>query len=295
MELVMELGNLRKERVSWEQIVRGYMVLAMIVMLCIGSMGDAKDYEEAYKSEIASPEKGIIILRQNTEDGRRIANDVALSNFPVHARKEINLRIHPGTGNDREIENIPVISTDKGNVDVESKIISTEGSVGDDREAVRAEEAVDDGRKEISTEEIVDDGMKEISAEENVDDSMNDDAGKADTDENTEDTGKDTDTGNFGIREVAGFLIDKDGYITGVTERVDVTDGILIFAWDEGCIGIRKGALSELAGSVGEIYIPVNIREIESGALDEFLQAAYIEVAADHPCYYSEDGVLYSR
>ncbi len=124
---------------------------------------------------------------------------------------------------------------------------------------------------------------------------MNADIDEAGTGGNTAGDREDTDAGSLGTSELSGFLIDKDGYITGVTERVDVTDGVLIFARDEGCIGIRKGALSELVGCVWEIYIPVNICKIEPGALDEFLFTAYIEVAPGHPCYYSEDGGLHVR
>lgn len=158
-------------------------------------------------------------------------------------------------------------------------------------EEISMEESEDVGREEISVEEPEDAGRDEICAEDDV----NADIDEAGTGGNTAGDREDTDAGSLGTSELSGFLIDKDGYITGVTERVDVTDGVLIFARDEGCIGIRKGALSELVGCVWEIYIPVNICKIEPGALDEFLLTAYIEVAPDHPCYYSGDGVLYVR
>ena len=205
-------------------------------------------------------------------------------------------------------ENIPVISLDRGNaeeiVDVGREEISVEETGGAGREEISVDGTGDVGREEISMEESEDIGREEISVEEPEDagrdeicaeDDVNADIDEASTEGNTAGDREHTDAGSLGTSELSGFLIDKDGYITGVTERVDVTDGLLIFARDEGCIGIRKGALSELVGCVWEIYIPVNICKIEPGALDEFLFTAYIEVAPDHPCYYSENGVLQVR
>ena len=189
-------------------------------------------------------------------------------------------------------------------MDVGRKEISVEETGGAGREEISMEESGDVGREEISVEEPGDAGREEISVEEPEDagrdeicaeDDVNADIDEASTEGNTAGDREDTDAGSLGTSELSGFLIDKDGYITGVTERVDVTDGVLIFAREEGCIGIRKGALSELVGCVWEIYIPVNICKIEPGALDEFLLTAYIEVAPDHPCYYSENGVLQVR
>lgn len=100
--------------------------------------------------------------------------------------------------------------------------------------------------------------------------------------------------GNTGIRESAGFLIDEEGYITGYTSSLVLVDGILIPATDEGCIGIRKDAFSGLGSDVMEVFIPVNITDIEPGAFDTFTYLAYIEAAADNPVYYSKDGILYT-
>ena len=278
MEIVMELRNLRKEYFFADRLIRGCMVLTMIGMLWIGSRVHAEGYTEECKREMAVP-AAVISYRENMEECGRIAR-----------------------------ENIPVISLDRGNaeeiVDVGREEISVEETGGAGREEISVDGTGDVGREEISMEESEDIGREEISVEEPEDagrdeicaeDDVNADIDEASTEGNTAGDREDTDAGSLGTSELSGFLIDKDGYITGVTERVDVTDGVLIFAREEGCIGIRKGALSELVGCVWEIYIPVNICKIEPGALDEFLLTAYIEVAPDHPCYYSENGVLQVR
>lgn len=278
MEIVMELRNLRKEYFFADRLIRGCMVLTMIGMLWIGSRVHAEGYTEECKREMAVP-AAVISYRENMEECGRIAR-----------------------------ENIPVISLDRGNaeeiVDVGREEISVEETGGAGREEISVDGTGDVGREEISMEESEDIGREEISVEEPEDagrdeicaeDDVNADIDEASTEGNTAGDREDTDAGSLGTSELSGFLIDKDGYITGVTERVDVTDGVLIFAREEGCIGIRKGALSELVGCVWEIYIPVNICKIEPGALDEFLFTVYIEVAPDHPCYYSENGVLQVR
>ncbi len=250
--------------------------------------------------------------RENMEECGRIARDAALyvggaaGSLAEKSEREVSIARYVREGDARE--NIPVISLDRGNaeeiVDVGREEISVEETGGAGREEISVDGTGDVGREEISMEESEDFGREEISVEEPEDagrdeicaeDDVNADIDEASTEGNTAGDREDTDAGSLGTSELSGFLIDKDGYITGVTERVDVTDGVLIFARDEGCIGIRKGALSELVGCVWEIYIPVNICKIEPGALDEFLFTAYIEVAPDHPCYYSGDGVLYVR
>ena len=323
--MVMELGNLRKEYFYWGRIIMGCMVLATIVMLCIGIPGYAKDNTEACKSETADCKTGSIALRQNAGECRRVANDAALFIYEdvrsmteasaaeitivPHVREESVKGREPAenppvyAGKEIYLETSKKIS-EEGVADDDRKEISTEEIVENGREEISAEEIVENGREEISVEETVENGREEISAEETVENGREEISAEEDADhdregaaseENAAADNRDTDAGNSGIRELSGFLVDGDGYITGVTERVNVTDGILMFARDEGCIGIRSGALSELAGCVWELYIPENIREIEPGALDDFLLAAYIEVAPDHPYYYSKDGVLYSK
>lgn len=298
MEIVMELRNLRKEYFFADRLIRGCMVLTMIGMLWIGSRVHAEGYTEECKREMAVP-AAVISYRENMEECGSIARDAALhvggaaGSLAEKSEREVSIARYVREGDARE--NIPVISLDRGNaeeiVDVGREEISVDGTGDVGREEISMEESEDVGREEISVEEPEDAGRDEICAEDDV----NADIDEAGTGGNTAGDREDTDAGSLGTSELSGFLIDKDGYITGVTERVDVTDGVLIFARDEGCIGIRKGALSELVGCVWEIYIPVNICKIEPGALDEFLFTAYIEVAPNHPCYYSEDGVLYVR
>lgn len=298
MEIVMELRNLRKEYFFADRLIRGCMVLTMIGMLWIGSRVHAEGYTEECKREMAVP-AAVISYRENMEECGRIARDAALhvggaaGSLAEKSEREVSIARYVREGDARE--NIPVISLDRGNaeeiVDVGREEISVDGTGDGGREEISMEESEDVGREEISVEEPEDAGRDEICAEDDV----NADIDEAGTGGNTVGDREDTDAGSLGTSELSGFLIDKDGYITGVTERVDVTDGVLIFARDEGCIGIRKGALSELVGCVWEIYIPVNICKIEPGALDEFLFTAYIEVAPNHPCYYSEDGGLHVR
>ena len=311
MEIVMELRNLRKEYFFADRLIRGCMVLTMSGMLWIGSRVHAEGYTEECKREMAVP-AAVISYRENMEECGRIARDAALhvggaaGSLAEESEREVSIARYVREGDARE--NIPVISLDRGNaeeiVDVGREEISVDGTGDGGREEISMEESEDVGREEIGVEEREDIGREEISVEEPEDagrdeicaeDDVNADIDEAGTGGNTAGDREDTDAGSLGTSELSGFLIDKDGYITGVTERVDVTDGVLIFARDEGCIGIRKGALSELVGCVWEIYIPVNICKIEPGALDEFLFTAYIEVAPNHPCYYSEDGVLYVR
>ena len=311
MEIVMELRNLRKEYFFADRLIRGCMVLTMSGMLWIGSRVHAEGYTEECKREMVVP-AAVISCRENMEECGRIARDAALhvggaaGSLAEKSEREVSIARYVREGDTRE--NIPVISLDRGNaeeiVDVGREEISVDGTGDGGREEISMEESEDVGREEISMEESEDVGREEISVEEPEDagrdeicaeDDVNADIDEAGTGGNTAGDREDTDAGSLGTSELSGFLIDKDGYITGVTERVDVTDGVLIFARDEGCIGIRKGALSELVGCVWEIYIPVNICKIEPGALDEFLFTAYIEVAPNHPCYYSEDGVLYVR
>ncbi len=285
MEIVMELRNLRKEYFFADRLIRGCMVLTMIGMLWIGSRVHAEGYTEECKREMAVP-AAVISYRENMEECGRIARDAELhvggaaGSLAEKSEREVSIARYVREGDARE--NIPGISLDRGNAE---EIVD----VG--REEISVEETGGAGREEISVEESEDAGRDEICAEDDV----NADIDEASTEGNTAGDREDTDAGSLGTSELSGFLIDKDGYITGVTERVDVTDGVLIFAREEGCIGIRKGALSELVGCVWEIYIPVNICKIEPGALDEFLFTVYIEVAPDHPCYYSENGVLQVR
>ena len=94
--------------------------------------------------------------------------------------------------------------------------------------------------------------------------------------------------------EIAGFLLDAEGYITGYTEQAVVRDDLLVIPESESIVGIRSGALAGLGESVTEIYLPANITGIESGAFAGFPYLMFVEVSGDNPYYYSVDGILYS-
>lgn len=94
--------------------------------------------------------------------------------------------------------------------------------------------------------------------------------------------------------EIAGFLLDAEGYITGYTEQAVVRDDLLVIPESESLIGIRSGALAGLGESVTEVYLPANISHIEPGAFDGFPYLMFVEVSGDNPYYYSLDGILYS-
>lgn len=94
--------------------------------------------------------------------------------------------------------------------------------------------------------------------------------------------------------EIAGFLLDAEGYITGYTEQAIVRDDLLVIPESENLVGIRSGALAGLGESVTEVYLPANIRDIEPGAFDGFPYLMFVEVSGDNPYYYSLDGILYS-
>lgn len=94
--------------------------------------------------------------------------------------------------------------------------------------------------------------------------------------------------------EIAGFILDDEGYITGYTERVCIRDDLLLIPEDEGCVGIRAGAFHGLDENVMEVYIPATIQSIEPGAFDVFPYLMFIEVSGENPYYYSLDGILYS-
>lgn len=94
--------------------------------------------------------------------------------------------------------------------------------------------------------------------------------------------------------EIAGFLLDGEGYITGYTENAVVRDGLLVIPENDNCVGIRSGALDGLSESVMEVYLPANISDLEPGVFEVFLNLMFVEVSGDNPYYYSLDGILYS-
>lgn len=96
------------------------------------------------------------------------------------------------------------------------------------------------------------------------------------------------------ISEIAGFLLDDEGYITGYTERVVLRDGLLIIPESESLVGIRSGALEGLSENIMDVYLPANISDIEPGVFDVFPYLMFVEVSGDNPYYYSVNEILYS-
>lgn len=91
-----------------------------------------------------------------------------------------------------------------------------------------------------------------------------------------------------------GYLINAEGVIYGLSGSKEVIqDGVLLFP-EEGCSQIAGGALSDLGSAVEEIEIPVNITNIQSGAIAGLSNLGWIEADAANPAYVTVDGVLYT-
>lgn len=291
MELVMDLVIIKRSSLPLDGIVRGCMILAIIGILCIGSWNYEKGCAVRYEGDMVSPKAGVSgfnqsinVLKSNAEEifevagaDRGILTEIQGMEIGLLVQTESEPIALPSAGDKRDVVSPTLLEED---------------------EPVRILPVVKEGSEILLVVKEVNE--MPAAGEEGKEDTTiinEDEKGAADKEKevDTEGTGESGESGESGIKEISGFLVDTDGYITGVTENLNLIDDILVFPWDEGCIGIRAGALSGLAGCVGEIYIPSNIREIEPGALDELAPLAYIEAAEDHPCYYSEDGILYPR
>ncbi len=287
MEMVMEMAVSKRSSQSRKHASRGWLVLVMIGMLCFDSRSYAKDAPAKPARDIGSHKAGENILRPNARKCGRNTKNTAVklgdgTRILVYTWKE-------------DIVNVPVIPDGT----VSPEFSAGEGEIAEDRShAAELEmgelplpfiaEAEKTGVIPAAAEgllPVMDERMEElldVSADiKEVVDGSN--------------ASEEADRDDYGMREFSGFLVDEDGYITGATVRVDLTDGILILARDTGCIGIREGALTGLEGSVIEIYIPPNICEIELGVFDSFASLAYIVAAEDHPVYYSKNGIIYPK
>ena len=310
MEMVMELAVSKRSSQSRKHASRGWLVLVMIGMLCFDSRSYAKDAPAKPARDIGSHKAGENILRPNARKCGRNTKNTAVklgdgTRILVYTWKE-------------DIVNVPVIPDGT----VSPEFSAGEGEIAEDRShAAELEmgelplpfiaEAEKTGVIPAAAEgllPVMDERMEElldVSADiKEVVDGSNGSGDKAvDGSNGSEDktavdgrnASEEADRDDYGMREFSGFLVDEDGYITGATVRVDLTDGILILARDTGCIGIREGALTGLEGSVIEIYIPPNICEIELGVFDTFASLAYIVAAEDHPVYYSKNGIIYPK
>lgn len=275
MELVMDLVIIKRSSLPLDGIVRGCMILVIIGILCIGSWNYEKGCAVRYEGDMVSPKAGASGFNQSTKVLKSNAEEIFEE---TGADKGILTQI-------QEMEIGLLVQTESEPIDLPS--------AGDKEDIVNPVLFAEEEPVRVLPVVKVGNEMPTTKEEERADTPIISEDEKTLTDNREEISGRDA--GESGIKEISGFLVDTDGYITGVTENLNLIDDILVFPWDEGCIGIRAGALSGLAGCVGEIYIPTNIREIEPGALDELALLAYIEAAEDHPHYYSEDGILYPR
>ena len=310
MEMVMELAVSKRSSQSRKHASRGWLVLVMIGMLCFDSRSYAKDAPAKPSRDIGSHKAGENILRPNARKCGRNTKNTAVklgdgTRILVYTWKE-------------DIVNVPVIPDGT----VSPEFSAGEEEIAEDRShAAELEmeelplpfiaEAEKTGVIPAAAEgllPVMDERMEELldvnaDIKEVVDgsngsgdkavDGSNGSGDKTAVDGSN--ASEEADRDDYGMREFSGFLVDEDGYITGATVRVDLTDGILILARDTGCIGIREGALTGLEGSVIEIYIPPNICEIELGVFDTFASLAYIVAAEDHPVYYSKNGIIYPK
>ena len=331
MEMVMELVASRRSSLPWECIVRGGLVLLMIGLLCVGSRSYAKDCTAKPAGYIVNPEAGENILSPKARECEQNARAAAMklgdeTGILEYTWKEdmVNALVMPGKTADTDGIIAETNAEDKepvAKIEAEEMPVITElEPIGDDFDVLEMLHPSEKAKAEPDAgitpdaKEVPPIAPPVIAGDEKNTDipsiSVKEEAPPVEEDKETDipsagaeddkavdgsDESEEEGGGDYGLREFAGFLIDEEGYIAGVTERVDLTDGILILIRDAECIGVREGALSNLAGCVAEIYIPANIREIEPGAFDAFASAAYIEVDEDHPGYYSESGRLYPR
>ncbi len=287
MEMVMELAVSKRSSQSRKHASRGWLVLVMIGMLCFDSRSYAKDAPAKPSRDIGSHKAGENILRPNARKCGRNTKNTAVklgdgTRILVYTWKE-------------DIVNVPVIP---------DGIVSPEFSAGEEEIAEDRSHAAELEMEELPLPFIAEaekTGVIPAAAEgllpvmdERMEELLDVSADIKEVVDGSN-ASEEADRDDYGMREFSGFLVDEDGYITGATVRVDLTDGILILARDTGCIGIREGALTGLEGSVIEIYIPPNICEIELGVFDTFASLAYIVAAEDHPVYYSKNGIIYPK
>lgn len=92
---------------------------------------------------------------------------------------------------------------------------------------------------------------------------------------------------------VNGFLVDTSGMICGIADKDVISDGYLVLP-AEGCSGIRVSAFADVSELITEIYIPVNITQIEEGAFACLSCLEWLEAEGSDSCF-TEDGVLFSE
>lgn len=299
MEIVLRLRRQGVSGIHWERQVRAclLLVLSCILYWCIRAYGS--DYTEKWEDTEVYAQK----LKQ---DGR-IGDDVYIEHICGNVNK---MSILYG----REAENIaahrleeyrgflaitgqiecPVEPEESQWTPSQAENIGTVQSVWD-RITIQQEGEIDfpfleskeETKNDIPFIEDKEETKNDIPFIENEEEAEDDMSFVQDEDTSVEE--------NDEIREIAGFIVDNQGYIVGITGALSFLDGILAIASDSECVGIRRDAFANVEAEVMEIYIPANICDIESGAFDGFSNLMYIEVAEDSLYYYSMDGILYSK
>lgn len=284
METVLRLTIPHRLRIPCERIIRGCLVLIMFDMLYWGVQNyavnsAAESQDSAAKSQ---SREGIFAISMVSADDfehnlKRMTGlpDLENMNLPVTLPAAVN-----NPSDNKVVNNI--VTADIDHIGDSSPIVSTEPKT--------------DSNSIIGKDDIADDILipdVDVTEPDNPFTEKTDpDSPAVDKDSSNVDAGSEIDT----IKEFYGFTVDEEGYITGITNNIDTTDGILVIAWDPECTGIRNGALSEVLGCLEEIYIPANICDIESDTLEELSSyMIYIEVAEDNPHYYSINGEIYLK
>ena len=287
MEIVLRLRRQGMSGIHWERQVSAclLLVLSCILYWCIRAYGS--DYTEKWKDTE-------VYVQKLKQDGR-IGDDVYIEHICgnvnkmsiLYGREAENLAAHR-LAEYRGVLAIagqiecPVESEESFRTPSQAENIGTVQSLWDVGITIQQEGEIDFPFLE-SKEETKND-IPFIEDKEEAEDDM---SFVQDEDTSVEE--------NDEIREIAGFIVDNQGYIVGITGALSFLDGILAIASDSECVGIRRDAFANVEAEVMEIYIPANICDIESGAFDGFSNLMYIEVAEDSLYYYSMDGILYSK
>ena len=320
MEIVSNLAFPDGMYIPWERLLRVCLIILLSGMLYLGVQKHMESFEEGPRrdivdaAEIKSEES---ILRMVPIDFRKDAReitgifpeeDIESSGFLIKAPEAFRTDItNPDNSELRMVKvvaggaEITAEDSEAGKFEaaapiIEGTEIATEDSGADKIEAAapiigEAEATVTDSEDigaGVEAPGIPNTGESDMTAEDS------DYSGDGTVNGSTDVSETETDPDIHETTILSGFVLDAEGYITGIESSVDVTDGILVFPMDSSCVGIRKGALSGLGEYVYELSIPANICDIEPGAFAEFTSLLYVEVAENNPCYYSIDGILYS-
>ncbi len=284
MEIVLRLRNSEMVAAPWKKIVEACLILAFMCSMYDDAIAGMGTYTEDFKVRQAhvTVSDGMLLAgrKHNIGDGADISEicgtvknisgnlsgQVGVKNMEWNLTKSLRMTAGVQTADEPDIaeESVETVYSETDNHSLENSLPET-----------------------LYLQEI-EDQKAEQSRQENI------------TIEDSGDKPALSDDGNLteennAMMEIAGFCIDKQGYITGTTEGFSIVDGILLIAADEKCVGIRKGAFAGIEEDVMEVFIPENICEIESGALEDLALLMYIEVDKGNSCFYSIDGILYSN